>query len=83
MRKRVAAPKSQPDNRDVLKLTVEQLSKLRVLVQPDRWIDETFTLTAIGAFLLKEHLIAPNPKKDSVKAFIVTGGGRQLLRQNR
>jgi hypothetical protein len=83
LRRKVSVAKSQPDNPNALKLSAEQLAKLRVLVQPDRWVDVTFNLTAIGAFLLKEHLIAPNPKKDSVKSFIVTGEGRQVLRENR
>jgi hypothetical protein len=83
VRKKVVVAKSFPDDPNALTLNVEQLAKLRVLGQPDRWVDETFDLTRIGSFLLKEHLIAPNPKKDSVKAFIVTGQGRQMLRGRR
>lgn len=75
--------KSKPDKPKGPKLTAEQLAKLKSLIQPDRWVDETFDLTEIGSFLLKANLIAPNPEKDSVKAFIVTGEGRQMLKEGR
>jgi hypothetical protein len=75
--------KAKPEKPTEQRLTAEQLAKLQALLQPDRQVDETFDRTNIGSFLLKEHLIAPNPEKDSAKAFIVTSEGRQMLRESR
>jgi hypothetical protein len=83
VRKDVSVAKSKPEKPKATKLSAEQLAKLKLLAQPDRWIDETFDHTEIGSFLLKENLIAPNPDKNSVKAFIVTGEGRQMLKESR
>ncbi len=65
------------------KLTPEQLAKLQELAHPERQVDETFDRTQIGSFLLSEHLIAPNPEKNSTKAFVVTSEGRQILKESR
>jgi hypothetical protein len=83
VKKVVKVAKSKSEKPTERKLTPEQLAKLQALLQPERQVDETFDRTDIGSFLLKEHLIAPNPEKDSVKAFIVTSEGRQMLRESR
>jgi len=64
-------------------LSKAQLSKLEELVQPDRWVDESFNRTEIGAVLLKEQLIAPNPDQGSRKAYIVTPQGITALKEAR
>jgi hypothetical protein len=76
----VTMAKPRPVKTKTLKLTPEQLEKLKALSHPDRRVDETFNLTKIGAFLLEAHLIAPNPEEHSMKAFIVTSEGRQMLK---
>lgn len=82
MKKGTRTPKVADESAQ-LKLTTEQLVKLQELIQPERQVDETFDRTRIGAFLLKERLIAPNPDKSSGKAFIVTSEGRQILKESR
>jgi hypothetical protein len=72
--------KAKRVNTPIVKLTPEQLSKLRALAHPERWVDESFNRTDIGAFLLKEHLIVPNPEHGTRKAYIVTAEGLQTIK---
>ena len=64
-------------------LNAAQLDKLRSLAEPGRWVDETFSATTVGAFLLKAGLILVNPEHDSHKAFILTESGKQVLRETK
>jgi hypothetical protein len=75
----MAKEKSGINPRSV-ELSTAQVAKLQALAQPDRWVDETFAATAIGAFLLKAELILVNPEQDSHKAYILTELGKQVLR---
>lgn len=74
-------PPKKREKTSVPKLTPEQLAKLESLAQPDRWVDESFHVTEIGAFLLKAQLIAPNPEKGTRRAYIVTDEGLRALKE--
>jgi hypothetical protein len=72
--------KAKQMNPVLVNLTPEQLSKLRALAHPERWVDESFDRTDIGAFLLREHLIMANPATGTRKAYVVTTEGHQTIK---
>jgi hypothetical protein len=72
--------KAKQANPVVVELSPEQLAKLRTLAHPERWVDESFNRTAIGAFLLREHLIVANPAVGTRKAYVVTAEGHQTIK---